>query len=165
MRFKPNQTKRRYVRVMYFNSTLVRFKRDYASTWDQQIKLFQFHSGAIQTQRMCTVSVRPFNFNSTLVRFKQNERTTLSTGATYFNSTLVRFKPLALHRDRRRYLISIPLWCDSNINPIYCDATVKRISIPLWCDSNPAFVAGVPPESLNFNSTLVRFKRGSRSPD
>jgi len=56
------------------------------------------------------------------------------------------------------FLVSIPLWFDSNTVRPNGQPSCADVSIPLWFDSNEAKHSTEIKDGISFNSTLVRFK-------
>ena len=121
-----------------FNSTLVRLKRSGYKGFKKIIK-FQFHLGTIKTQPEQATEPGQEHFNSTLVRLKQRTEPATTHALHNFNSTLVRLK--------QRITTTIPKASQFQFHL----GTIKTI------------IAFKTHDTLkNFNSTLVRLKQRRR---
>ncbi|MDW8030170.1 MAG: hypothetical protein RMK94_17465 [Armatimonadota bacterium] len=54
--------------------------------------------------------------------------------------------------------VSIPLWCDCDVEGTDWKTQLRAVSIPLWCDSDGALVADLQSVSLCFNPRVVRLR-------
>jgi len=77
-----------------FNSTLVRFKQTIAKHSETALSTFQFHSGSIQTQTFISAMYKRAEF-----QFHSGSIQTVTKKAAI----------------PERYIVSIPLWFDSNL--------------------------------------------------
>jgi len=79
------------IRLLYFNSTLVRLKGGRAEAFGV-LEEFQFHIGTIKSLKSILKRTLHSYFNSTLVRLKEKIPVRHQPRYLHFNSTLVRLK-------------------------------------------------------------------------
>ena len=97
---------------------------------------FQFQNGAIESFCAHTLFGWLWNFNSKMVRLRVKN----------FN---IKFRP--------RYVISIPKWCDWEVNWVLNYEQFTQISIPKWCDWE-AWKLLFDLSHPYFNSKMVRLR-------
>ena len=95
-----------------------------------------------------------FHYGSIQMKGKKERQHRISS----LNSTMVRFKYYKFMNGKVKvFIVSIPLWFDSNKVTKDKKTGLPLVSIPLWFDSNETVVSEIQ-LSTGLNSTMVRFK-------
>ena len=157
VRLQHSISLRQNIRLVYFNSTMVRLQQSERRRSLCQLCQFQFHYGTITTERDLYISKVFLYFNSTMVR--------LQPAITQLPTTIDAISiPLWYDYNPQRYL---PVWDSSQFQFHYGTITTltrgagvcnRTISIPLWYDYNLCVILKSW-RTWNFNSTMVRLQR------